>query len=189
MTTLGEKKSTARPATTPWGVSCLAGALLSIAVAVVQAVRTVVPGEPAFTGVALAFGLGGLLLAAGPVGLQRSGALGGRATAATAAGVLGALGVLLGTVVSWAVGRDTEAFYIVGTVLLFAWAVAAAVLALRTRAWAWPWRGVPLLVAVVMVVTVPFFGLAGVLSSIMLAVMWVAYAVLGMALLRDRGAR
>jgi hypothetical protein len=188
MTQMTSTTSTTRASTTPWGVSCLVGALLAIGTGMERLANPVQPGEPGFTWVGLALGAAWLLLAAGPVGLQLSGALGRRATWATVAGVLGAAGVLLGNVVSLVVGRDSPAFYITGTVLLFGWAVAAAVLGLRARVWAWPWRGLPLLVTVVMLVTVPFFGMAGAITEIMLAVMLVPFALLGVALLRDRSA-
>jgi len=178
--------STARSRTAPWGVSCLAGALLAIGVGMVRLADPAQPGEPGFTWVALTLGAAWLLLAAGPVGLQLAGAVGRRATWATVAGVLGAVGVLLGNVVSLVVGQDSPAFYITGTVLLFGWAVAAAVLALRARTWAWPWRGLPLLITAVMLVTVPFFGMTGTITEIMLAVMLVPFALLGVALLGDR---
>ncbi|GAA4552984.1 hypothetical protein GCM10023175_47840 [Pseudonocardia xishanensis] len=169
-------------------MSCLVGAVLAIGVGMERLANPVEPGQPGFTWVGLALGLGWLLLAAGPVGLQLAGAVGRRATWATAVGVLGALGVVLGNVVSVVVRRDAEAFYIAGTFLLFGWAVTAAVLALRTKAWARPWRGLPLLIVLVMAATVPFFGTAGPVTDILLAVMLVPYGLLGVALLRDRSA-
>jgi hypothetical protein len=187
--TVGEHAGTIRSVTAPWGVSCLVGALLAIGVGIVRGISPVAPGEPGFTWVAAALAVAWLLLAAGPVGLHLSGAVGRRAGLATGVGVLGALGVVLGNVVSWAVDRDTEAFYIAGTVLLFGWAVTSTVLALRTRAWAWPWRGVPLLITVVMAATVPFLGFPEPTTEIALALMLVPFVLLGVALQRDRSPR
>ena len=179
-----ETRSAPRAAgpTAAGGAACASGAILYLVALSAQV------ADPGAAWPLLLAGAGSVLLAAGPVALDRSGAAGAgvAARAGLAAASLGWLVTAVANVVAGTVRSDPVAVYVVGTALLFAGMLAAGVAVLRARRWSGWRRATPLLCALWLLAVGWLFGDDGPSGALAVGSWLLTWAALGVALASGR---